>query len=398
MTQKMMFTKNTLTLAAALGFCGLVSAAEVEWEPDIYPKNNIFPSLIIGTARVDPSNELFPMWEGDHHGDSLGQVGAMIEGVKKGDKFKLVIAANDLMKESKYEGVVEETPEGNILVYPKISYFYDKLSGISQVVPMEISMELFVNGQSKGEKTETVTLRSVNDCLFGVLEEAEEGEEGENSDYSWLFTAYVNENHPWVDLLLKEALQTGIVTSFDGYQSESTENVLMQIFAIWNVMQMRGIKYSDITTTAADSDGIYSQHVRLLDEAVDAAQANCVDGSVMLAALLRKIGLDVSLVLVPGHMYLAVSLDDETTIGIETTLMGEKFIESENLKKLPQFDKLAPEDQEEAWNSFDGAVATGTQDLEEHDKDFESSNLEYQIINLDTARKAGILPIPSKRK
>ncbi|TAG09122.1 MAG: hypothetical protein EAZ42_07940 [Verrucomicrobia bacterium] len=263
MTRKMMFTKNTLTLAAALGFCGLVSAAEVEWEPDIYPKNNIFPSLIIGTARVDPSNELFPMWEGDHHGDSLGQVGAMIEGVKKGDKFKLVIAANDLMKESKYEGVVEETPEGNILVYPKISYFYDKLSGISQVVPMEISMELFVNGQSKGEKTETVTLRSVNDCLFGVLEEAEEGAEGENSDYSWLFAAYVNENHPWVDLLLKEALQTGIVSAFDGYQSESTENVLMQIFAIWNVMQMRGIKYSDITTTAADSDGICSQHVRI---------------------------------------------------------------------------------------------------------------------------------------
>ena len=32
-------------------------------------------------------------------------------------------------------------------------------------------------------------------------------------------------------------------------------------------------------------------------------QANCADGSVFMASILRKIGYDVSLVLGPGHMW-----------------------------------------------------------------------------------------------
>jgi hypothetical protein len=49
-----------------------------------------------------------------------------------------------------------------------------------------------------------------------------------------------------------------------------------------------------------------------------------VDGTVLLAAILRKIGLRPCLVHVPGHMFLAVDIDDETTIGLETTLNTPK--------------------------------------------------------------------------
>ncbi len=49
-----------------------------------------------------------------------------------------------------------------------------------------------------------------------------------------------------------------------------------------------------------------------------------MDGTVLLAAILRKIGLRPCLVHVPGHMFLAVDIDDETTIGLETALNTPK--------------------------------------------------------------------------
>jgi hypothetical protein len=239
-----------------------------------------------------------------------------------------------------------------------------------------------------GKKTITVTARSVNDCLFGVEESKDN-----TSDYSWLFAAYVNENHPWVDQLLKEALNTGIVSSFDGYQAESDDDVLLQIFSIWNVMQRKGMKYSDITTTAAESQGVYSQNVRLFDDSIKASQANCVDGSVLLGALLSKIGLESTLVLVPGHMFLAVNLNKDNQIGLETTLMGEESLDKVDPKEFPSFDKLAPDQQKDAWKSFEAAVSVGTKRLKKEKKKFDSDDLRYQLIDLQEAREMGILPI-----
>jgi hypothetical protein len=70
---------------------------------------------------------------------------------------------------------------------------------------------------------------------------------------------------------------------------------------------------------------VISQHVRLFDEALAARQANCIDGTAVLAAVLRKIGIEPYLVLIPGRMFLAFDLDKEgeTTLGLETTMMGD---------------------------------------------------------------------------
>ena len=303
-------------LAVSLALAATVRA-EIEWDPEIYPDSQIFPSLVIGTAAVKPDNEIFAVWEGNHLGDKQGIVGASADGISAGSKVVLEVRENDIMRASRVEGTAES--DGTLTIHPKISWKYDKLSNIRQVVPLDVTMELKIDGESRGEKTVTATLRTVNDCLFGVTEP---DDEETYSDYSWLFAAYVNENHPWVDQTLKEALDTDLVSSFDGYQSEDPEAVLLQVFSIWNVMQRKGLRYSSVTATAAETESVNSQHVRLFDESVKAAQANCVDGSVLLAAVLRKIGLDPHLVTVPGHMFLAFSLDDETMVGLETTRMG----------------------------------------------------------------------------
>ncbi len=380
-----------LPLALSLGFLLPMEAraADAEWEPDVYPHGNLFPAFLIGTARVDLSEEVFAAWGSNHIGDPQGIIGVTLSGVEAGSKIEVVVKGNDYMAESRLKATLNEDAE-DLLIHPKIAFNYNALAKVNQAVPLAITMAVTVDGKKCGEKTETVTLRSINDCLFGV-EERGDDEDSHTSDYSWLFPAYVNENHPWVDRILKEALDTEIVSSFDGYQSGEADSVLLQIFAIWNVMQRHGLKYSDVTTTAAVDKGVYSQHVRLFDESVTAAQANCVDGSVLLAAILRKIGLRPSLVLIPGHMFLAVDLDNETTIGLETTLMGSEDLRP--AKRGSRLKKLEENRTEESWDSFESAISAGTEALEKDADKFASDDLDYQVINVEKAREMGILPI-----
>lgn len=377
---------------AISGLLAAAAAADVEWEPIIYPDNQLFPSLIIGTAVIKAPEDSFPSWGDNHLGDPQGVIGIWADNIPEGSKIEVKVHENDYMKAGRFEGKVADG--GEVTIHPKIPYKYDPLARVKQVVPLDITVELKVNGESLGEKTVTATLRTVNDCLFGVVED----DDGEKySDYSWLFAAYVNEDHPWVDRTLKEALATKIVPAFDGYQSGDPEQVLLQVFSIWNVLQRRGLRYSNITTTSAESESVHSQHVRLFDESVEAAQANCVDGSVLLAAVLRKIGLNSSLVLVPGHMFLAVSLDDDTVIGLETTMMGSADLAEVDEKRLASFLKfdLEGKKNEESWATFEAAIDAGTSALQEAADKFDSDDSDYWLIDLAAARSLGILPISS---
>ncbi len=348
--------------------------------------------MLISTATQGVPEEATETWDVPHIGDPTGLIGAMFHNVKKGDKLRVVIKANSLMDESALEGKAPKTV-AEILVHPKVKYRYEALAKVRQQQPLNISIETWINGKSQGEQTATVDVRSINDCLFGVLDDDGDLE----LDANWNFAAYVNENHPWVDEILRDALDTGVVDGFDGYQSNEPENVLLQIYSIWNVMQRRGIHYSNITTTGNESETVLSQHVRLFDESIKARQANCVDGSVLLAAVLRKIGLDTYLVAVPGHMFLAVNLeegDESSMIGIETTMIGQDDLG--NFDKLAKISKSRREKlkNQASFMTFEAAVDSATEDLSKHAKDFEDAeNWNYQIVDIAAARSDGIMPL-----
>jgi hypothetical protein len=362
------------------------------WETSIYPEDQIFPSMLISTATQGVPDDDADLWDVPHIGDANGLIGALISGVKKDDVIKVTVKANALMDESTFVGTATKNAK-QLLVHPKIKYRYDALAKIRQQQPLNVSIETWLNGESLGEQTETVDVHSINDCLFAVL-----NDDGDTElDAGWNFAAYVNENHPWVDDILREALETGVVDSFDGYQSGKPEDVLLQIYAIWNVMQRHGTHYSSITTNATESETVLSQHVRLFDESVKAHQANCVDGSVLIAAVLRKIGLRTFLVAVPGHMYVAADLsdgDDDSMIGIETTMMG-----SDNLGEFDELSDISKKKREKLKNqasfkTFQAAVDVATKDLEDHADDFDDEdNTDYQLVDIAEARSEGIMPL-----
>jgi hypothetical protein len=156
------------------------------------------------------------------------------------------------------------------------------------------------------------------------------------------------------------------------------------------------VRYSNITASVADSKTVGSQHIRLIDESINNAQANCVDGSVLLASLLRKVDIEPFLVHVPGHCYLAFCLDEkgEQIVGLETTLIGSTI--DGDAAKVSGLEEVVDEEgqAENSWKTFAAAVAMGTANLKEHAQEFQDpENGDYMLISIAQARKAGILPI-----
>ena len=70
---------------------------------------------------------------------------------------------------------------------------------------------------------------------------------------------------------------------------------------------------------------VYTQRVRTLDDALESSQINCVDGSVLLASLLKAININPILVRIPGHMFVGYYTDKTHTDMnfLETTMIGD---------------------------------------------------------------------------
>ena len=199
---------------------------------------------------------------------------------------------------------------------------------------------------------------------------------------------------------LSGLMDAEVIESFDGYQSGDSETVMAQVFAVWNALQRRGIKYSSITTTTP-SKYASCQTVRFLDESIQNTQANCVDGSVLMASILRKIGIDVYLVMVPGHCFLAYmdgEGDDAGLIGLETTMLGQDNLKPlKDLPKLPA--KLKQKELNASFKTFEAAIDAGLESLEEHMEAFDAGDdPNVQLISIEDARDLGIMPLASGKK
>jgi hypothetical protein len=405
---KLSFVVSAL-VGLAIPNCG--GPGQVEWNPEASMDHQFFPSLVIATASVRPvEEEDEEAKEPDPYllGDKFGLLGVSIKTSSPNANVKVTIKENDVIATSTWSGRLAE-PNHDYYIAPKVNYKFDHLRNVTQQVPLNVDFAVEVNGKLLGEKTETLQIRSINDCPFGVAN-SEETVDDENvasgsADLGWMYAAYVNENHPYLDKILQEALATKIVDNFDGYQDKDPVEVLRQVFAIWTVLQKHGIKYSSITATPGGSPLVNSQFVRFLDQSINMTQANCVDGSVLFASILRKIDIDPFLVRVPGHMYVGFyvteSGDEEEErefVGLETTMIGASEI-SEPEGEVPDAlselgEKLSGKVADsKAWKSFEAAIIDKTNDLDKNAEKFDAGDPEWQLIDVEEARDKGIMPI-----
>jgi hypothetical protein len=377
-----LFRVILVTLSAPAAF------AEVEWEPFVEPWGQVFPALEISLAQVSGDNETIdPAIVGEQN----GLIGVMIDGVQPGTPFVLTIRIPGYAADSRLNGRIPKV-EGPYQLNPLIAWDFDALAKVKQPKPLSVIYELSLGGAPAESRTSRVRMRSVNDALYYV----DDDDDANDVDFNWLFAAFVNEDHPLVDQILKEALATGIIDSFSGYQSEDADEVLRQVYAIWHVLQEKGIRYSSITRTSNEHPNLHSQHVRFLDESLAMSQANCVDGSVLIASILRKVDIAPSLILVPGHMFLAFQLDaeGENYAFLETTMLGNVHDGQGQRLKALKTGLNVNVDQSSSLDSFAAALDSGQETFDAGgDKFADENDIDHQIIDIQAAREFGVMPI-----
>lgn len=395
------------TIIASLFLAAVGRADDVEWSAEANMDHQLFPSLLIATASVRPIEEDDKEAEAPDPymlGERFGLVGVSIKAPAANAKVKVTVKENDLMAASSWSGELPEAGK-DYFIAPKVNYKFDRLRQVTQQVPMNVTFAVEVDGESAGEKAETLQVRSINDCPFAVSN-SEETLNDENfiagsAELGWMFAAYVNENHPMLDTILQEALETKIVGAFR-VTAHDPDETLKQVLAIWSALQKRGIQYSSTTTTPGGSETVMSQYIRFVDQSLTNTQANCVDGSVLFASLLRKISIEPFLVTVPGHMYVGFYLGAGKSefVGLETTVIGLPDVADEKKTGEPGAltmlrDKLEPGVRTRRdWKTFAKAIQAGTEDLAKNKEKFKAADPNYQWIDLAEARAEGIMPIP----
>ena len=321
--------------------------------------------------------------------NSMGLLGVYVTAEEDNTPIVVEVEAPGIIENSQWSGVLEKA-DLEYKVFPSIKFNFKALLANTQAVPLAVTYRVWLGDQDVVEHTTNMTLRSINDCPRVIVYDKDNVE-----DISYMFAAYVNEQHPFVDKILRESLDSGVVEAFDGYQSGNVENVIRQVYSIWDALSRRDVRYSSITATAAVNQVVPSQHVRFIDQTINNAQANCVDGSALMASLLQKIEIQTALILVPGHCYLAFALDPEGKqwMGLETTLIGKK---NADVPPDEESDKIvdAKFRRKNSWLTFRFALATGNNNLAEQKEKFdEKDSLAYKFISVSKARRKGILPI-----
>lgn len=347
----------------------------------------LFPSFLIASGAVRAQDD------GKHPqrlGDPGGLIGVQIVAPHDDTYIELEISGDEFLEPSRLVATLPQSGE-TYQLFPKIKYRYERLSQCQQVTPSTLTYRLILDDQPAEEATSTAIFRPVHDCPVLVRD-------GDQVvDLSFTFAAFVNEQHPFTDKLLREALDIGVVDNFVGYQAKSEGEVVRQVYALWDLLVARDVRYSSITRTAAAADNVQSQHVRLLEDTINNQQANCVDGSVLLVSLLRKIDIEAFLVLVPGHCYVGFYLDEEHTraLGVETTLMGADVPAPDAIDEVVDAAIAEHVRGEKSWPSFLAALQVGTQNLVENTDKFVSPDaFDYRLIDVAAVRRSGVLPIP----
>lgn len=382
-------------------------ARDQAWTAHVDPGSQVFPSMVIamsGAKSEQPDPDLLTDEEAKIEeaaseqtlGDPDGWLYVMLKSPKANTKIRVTIECPEIMDPSTFKGTM--TKEGATYgIAPKIRWKYKDLAKVRQPLPINVVFKVKVGDAEEEEDLVVCTLHTINDCPYLHLDHDKEKDEITAHNLAFLFAAYVNEDHPWVDQILKQALESRTVENFLGYQADSEDEVFKQVYAVWNVLQQRGITYSDITKISTRSQKVPSQHVRFLDESFAMKQANCVDGSVLMASVLRKIGIDVFLMLTPNHCYIGFYTDKDRKqmAGLETTMLGQaKKDEFERTKKLRELLDDNKTFDEASFESFQASLAVGTKALDEDIKKMTSGEFQYLQVSIRDARDQGIKAIP----
>ena len=348
---------------------------------------NIFPSTILSVATTDA--QIIVPADSNYLGNPKSCIAVKVKSRHANSKVHINVAETPFFSESVSEFILEK-PWTEYLIYPDIIWNYEALKDNKQAAPISVAVTVELNKDNLGQRVRTFAVRSINECPLGYIDS-----KMKFHDTGIFFAAYVNEEHPMIDQLLREALNTRIVNRFLGYQSPKQGDVDKQVYALWNILQKRNFRYSSISNTSLSSNIVYAQRVRTLDDALASAQINCVDGSVLFASLLRAINIDPILVRTPGHMFVGYYTDSghKNKEFLETTMIGDvnldDFFPDEQLDST----MVGKSQNQMSLITFDKSKEYAKKKYQTNEPGIHSGKLNYMFLEISRDIRSKIQPI-----
>ncbi len=309
-------------------------------------------------------------------------MGVWVRSPASNSTVKVEISGSQFIAKSTWSGVLGVAGEKHE-IFPTIEYDYSKFYKVRQPELEMVTFSVYINDQPVKTIKKRVDVRPITECPYGMRTE---------NGYMrtrFVFAAYVNEDHPFIDEFLKKAKSYGMEDRFVGYHGTQA-NVFRQMQTIWYALQRENITYSSITTTSSGSKRVGSQTVRFIEDSVENSQANCVDGSVLLASIFQKIGLDTFLIGVPGHMYIGVytAPNKKSWTALETTMLGDANIKNAHWNFLSRRDV--------SRENFNAAMVSANASYKRNERKFNKPGSSYYTIDIAEARERGVMVLKSE--
>ena len=348
---------------------------------------SIFPSAILSVATTD-AQVIIPS-DSTSLGNPKSCIAIRVKSRAAYSRVRIEVAETPFFSRSVSEFILNK-PRTEYTIYPDIIWNYEALKNNLQAEPVSVAVTVEMNGKELGQRVRTFSVRSVNECLLGYVANGTKFH-----DTGIFFAAYVNEENPMIDQLLREALNTRIVNRFLGYQSKAKGAVDKQVYALWNILQKRNFRYSSVSNTSLSSNVVFSQRVRTFDDALESSQINCVDGSVLFASLLRAINIDPILVRTPGHMFVGYYTDNSHTDMnfLETTMIGD--VDLDDFFPDEQLDStmVGKSQNEMSLLTFEKSKQYANKKYKENEEGIHSGKLNYMFLEISKEVRRKIQPI-----
>lgn len=205
-----------------------------------------------------------------------------------------------------------------------------------------------------------------------------------------LLTAFVMPNHPAVNSLILLAAQylekwTGD-PSLSGYHYKNPNRIRDMAAAAYAAVQQRNITYAALPASFEKT----GQRIRLADAVLDQHLGNCMDITLLYVACLEAMSLNPVMVLVRGHIFAGVWLEDESfpeMLTDDPSQLEKRMARGIHKLLVVECTSMCAGKS----RSFDEACALAEREVSEYD-DFRF------VIDVSRARSMGIRPLPIRIK
>lgn len=365
---------RTFTVALVVLFALPVHAAG--WQVSVSPDDALYPVLDLSQRSAAGGDTRF--------GDGSGMIAADVVATRDGERIDFRVTAPGLAEPAQVQTTLPRAGE-HYTLRPRLRWSRAALARLDKPRPVVAEFSLARDDAAPQLQRREIRLHPLSEALYYVRDGKD------HVDLGWIFAAYADPQSRVIDRVLAEVAQRHPFLALKP-AARTPAQALASAYAIWEVLQLHGVRYADEDPGIARGPLVWSQHVRQHDDVWSEQRANCIDGSLLLAAALERLGIRSVLLLVPRHALLAFYTGDKKgdPVFVETTLLGARQLA---VRPKPGFVGELSLIDGDALDSFSAALVAGKARYAREAAGFGQRKPDYQWIDLATARSYGIVPL-----